>query len=67
MATVVELRNAIAEYCDKYRKVDLPELEKSQIYSLDKTKVIEGLNAELFWPDTWPHSNRNGIYAIFSQ
>lgn len=67
MATIGDLRNAIAEFCDKYRKEGLPPIEESPVYSLDKSTVIEGFEPQLFWPDTWPHSDRNGIYAIFSQ
>ena len=66
MATLETLRNKIEEYKLKYRKESLPPIEESQIYSLNRNITIKGASPILFWPDTWPHSDSRGIYAIFS-
>jgi hypothetical protein len=66
MATIETLRYKINEYKAKYRRESLPQIEEGKIYSLNKDITIKGASPTLFWPDTWPLSNRRGIYAIFS-
>ena len=65
MASLEDINKLVLRFSSEYRRADLPEIRRSEIYSLftDKTKVPD---AKLFWPDTWPNCNQRGIYAIFS-
>jgi len=63
--TLDSLRHALHVYQEKYRHPTRPRLECSDLYAL----FPEGLPspAKKQWPDTWPYSERSGVYLIFSR
>lgn len=64
--TLEQLRSSVDEYSTKFRKEGLPKVVEGEIYSLDQSMAIRGVNAKLFWPDDyWPNTDRRGVYAIF--
>ncbi|MFH0261368.1 hypothetical protein ACGRH2_13255 [Vibrio barjaei] len=65
MATLEEIDSLVSCYCANYRRVDLPQIQRSEIYSLSSDNN-KHKDAKLFWPETWPNCNERGVYAIFS-
>ena len=66
MATVEDLKGKIEEYKGKYRKKGLPDIEESEVYGLCRDIPFNGKIPTNCWPEKWPHTDRRGIYAIFS-
>lgn len=66
MKSLQQIQYLIDEYQRLYRNVNLQPFVRGEIYSLynrDRSSVVE---AELYWPETWPLCDRYGIYAIFA-
>ena len=65
MATLEDIDKLVLCFSSKYRRAELPQINRSEIYSLftDESKVP---NAKLYWPDKWPNCSERGVYAIFS-
>lgn len=59
-----ELEAALTKY-RKYRHPGLAELERSDLYAL-LPEEGEPL-ATKCWDEVWPHSNRAGVYLIFTK
>ena len=66
MATLENIQSKIESYSKKYRREGLEPIQPGDVYSLNKYISITGVTPKLYWPDSWPLSNRRGIYAIFS-
>jgi hypothetical protein len=64
MATLQCIRKLVCEFSSEYRNSDLLPIKESPIYNLDSSIEVNG--AEIFWPETWPNNDDNGVYAIFS-
>ena len=57
-------REALQEYCGKFRRADLPDLRLSGIYDLFPNE-FRSSGVESSWPDKWPNSEEAGVYFIF--
>jgi len=65
MAYLNDVRQRISEYCSRYRREGLPQIEESPIYILNEDYAGENSTSDLRWPDTYPLAERRGVYAIF--
>ena len=63
MADLEMLRNEIKNFSNEFRKQDLPPIEESGVYFLNK----QGNESVLGWPDSYPLGNRRGVYGIFNE
>jgi len=66
MITLLDVLDKVQEYKAKYRREGLPCLERSKIYVLFPDSKKDN-DIELKWPDTWPNSERHGIYLIMGE
>lgn len=66
MTGLETLSAKIDEYQAKFRHPSMPPICQSPIYDLTKNQRTETTTDAPGWPETWPHNNRRGIYAIFS-
>jgi hypothetical protein len=59
------LKVALKEYQETYRHPNLPHLECSELYALfpEETTPL----AKTYWPATWPHCGRAGVYLIYTK
>lgn len=58
---------AIETYISNFRRVELPPLVISGVYDLYPTSARGTVACEYVWPDTWPNSERAGVYAFFDE
>ncbi|MEV3836430.1 hypothetical protein [Aeromonas allosaccharophila] len=66
MATLHDIEKYIELYSLNIRNQHLPPIIRSNIYSLQGEQYQSTMKATVFWPDTWPHNDKYGVYAIFS-
>ena len=67
MAKYDELANAVTEYSDRYRRSDLPKLMIGLAYDLYPQEGKPALECQHCWPETWPNSDKAGIYAFLDR
>jgi excinuclease UvrABC nuclease subunit len=61
-----QIREALEEYKEKYRKPGLPDLVLSEPYDLTPDVKDAQFACKSQWNDTWPNSTRRGVYFILS-
>lgn len=65
MIDLCDVRKRISDYCTLYRREGLPPIQESSIYILNENYKDEMCGDETRWPNTYPHADRYGVYAIF--
>lgn len=65
MSSYFDVLNKLKDYQEKYRRLGLPPLEVSGLYSLfPETEVTSPMEITMRWPDDWPNVDRQGVYVI---
>ncbi len=64
MPTLNDLSSEIERFVSQYRCGNL-NFERSLVYDLNKNPTRDQ-NDSPGWPETWPHNDRRGVYAILS-
>ena len=68
MATLKELKLALEEFLDKYRKPGLPPLELSKLYTLFPEKTgTKGFDGRMWPKDDYPGADGAGVYVILTE
>lgn len=67
MASLSELERAVLEYSTRYRHPELPKFSTGPAYDLYPKEENAALECELKWPDSWPNSDKAGVYAFLDR
>lgn len=67
MAKFSDLVSAVSEYSARYRHPNLSEFSVGPAYDLYPKEDDTKMKCDLKWPDTWPNSDKAGIYAFLDR